>query len=55
MIARKSRGDIEICCMGGAEVLGLVMFERTGGTRGVEEAGDASSRAVTAEAMDTGI
>ena len=47
MIARKSRG--------GAEVLGLVIFEGTGGTRGVEEAGNASSGAVTTKDMDTGI
>ena len=55
MIARKSWGDIEICCMGGAEVLGAVVSEGTRGTRGAEEAGDACSGAVTAGAVDTGI
>ena len=34
MIARKSRGDIEICCRGGAEVLGLVVSKGIGGTGG---------------------
>ena len=54
MIARKSQGEIEICCMGGAEVLGPVVSKGTGGTRGAEEAGDACSGAVTARAVDTG-
>ena len=55
MIAKKSRGEIEICCMGGAKVLGPVMPEGTGGTGGAEEAGKACSGAVTIGAMDTGI
>ena len=55
MIARKSRGDIEICCMGGVEVLNPIMSEETRGTRGAEEAGEACSGVVTTSGMDTGI
>ena len=55
IIARKSRGDIEICWSGGADVLGLAESERAGGTEGAEEAGDVGNGAVTAGAMDTGI
>ena len=55
MIATKSQGDIEICCIGGVEVLDPVVSEGTGGTRGVEEVGDACSGAVTARAVDNGI
>ena len=55
MIVKKSRGEIEICYMGGVEVLGLVVSEGTGGTWGAAEARDACSGAVTAGAVDTGI
>ena len=55
VIARKSQGDIEICYIGGAEVLGPVVFEGTGGTGGAEEASDACSGAVTVGVVDTGI
>ena len=41
--------------MGGAEVLGPIVFEGTRGIRGAEEAGDACSGAVTTGAVDTGI
>ena len=37
IIARKSRVDIEICCGGGADVLGLT---DTVGAGGAEDAGD---------------
>ena len=54
-MARKSQGDIEINCMGGAEVLSPVESEGIGGTRGAEEAGDAGSETVTDGAVETGI
>ena len=43
MMAKKSWGDIEIDCMGGAKVLGPAKSEGTRGTGGAEEAGDACS------------
>ena len=46
---------MEICCKGGADVLGLADSERVRGTEGAEEASDVGSGAVTAGAMDTGI
>ena len=52
MMARKLRGDIEIDCMGGAEVLGPAESEGTGGTGGAE---DADSGTVTDGAAETGI
>ena len=55
IIARKSRGDMEICCNGGADVLGPDDFEGAGGTKGAEEAGDGGSGTVTARDMDAGI
>ena len=55
IIARKSRGDIEICWSGGDDVLGPDESEGAGGTGGAEEAGDVCSGAVTAGAVDTGI
>ena len=55
IIARKSRGDIEICWSGDADVLGPTEFEGAGGTRGTEEAGEVGSGAVTSGAMDNGI
>ena len=55
MMARKSRGDIEIDCMGGAEVLSPAESEGTGGIGGAEEAGDAGSGTVTDGDVETGI
>ena len=55
MMARKSLGYIGINNMGGAKVLGPTESERTGGTRGAEEAGDSSSGTVTDGAMETRI
>ena len=55
LIVRKSRGDIEICCSGGVDILGPTDSEGAGGTRDAEEAGDVGSRAGTVGAMDAGI
>ena len=55
IIVRKSRGDIEICYSGGADVLGLADSEGAGGTRGAEEVGDVGSGAGTAGVVDVGI
>ena len=41
--------------MGGVEVLGPTEFEGTRGTRGIEEASDASSGIVTHGAVETRI
>ena len=48
----KSQGDIEIDCMGGAEVLDPIESEGTGGIGGVEEAG---SGTMSNGAAETGI
>ena len=55
MIARKSQGDIKICCRDGAKVLGPVVSKGTGGTGDAEEVSEACGGAVTIGAMDTGI
>ena len=55
MMARKSRGDIGMDSMGGAEVLGPAESEGTGGIGGVEDAGDARRGTVTDGVMDAGI
>ena len=55
IIARKSRGDIEICWSGGVNVLGPVESEGVGGTGGTKEASEVGSGAVTAGAVDTRI
>ena len=52
MMARKSRGDIELDCMCGPEVLGPAEYEGIGGTEGAEEAG---SGTVTDGAAEAGI
>ena len=52
MMARKSRGDIKIDCMGGPKVLNPTESEGTGGTGGAEEAG---SGTVTDGAAETEI
>ena len=54
IIAKKSRGDKEICCNGGADVLGPPDSEGAGGIEGAKEAGDVGSGAVTAGAVDAG-
>ena len=55
MMARKSRGDIEIDCMGGTEVLGPAESEGIGGTGSAEEAGDAGSGTMTDGVVENGI
>ena len=55
IIARKCREDMEICCKGGADVLGPAESERDGGTRGVEDASDVGNGAVTNGAVGTRI
>ena len=55
IIAKKSRGDIEIYWSGGADVLGPTKSEGAGGTGGAEKAGNVSSGVVIAEAVDTRI
>ena len=55
MIARKSRGDIEICCKGGADVLGLAESEEARGTRDAEEASDPGRGAGTDGVVDARI
>ena len=39
IIVRKSRVDMEICCGGGADVLGPIDAVGAGGTRGAEDVG----------------
>ena len=46
---------MEICCNGGADVLGPADSEGDGGTGGAEEAVDVGSGAVTVGAVDAGI
>ena len=46
---------MEICCKGGADILGPAESEGAGGTRGAEDAGDVGNGAVTAGAVDIGI
>ena len=52
IIARKSRVDMEICCSGGADVLGPTDDVRAGGTGGVEDACDVGNGAVTVGVVD---
>ena len=52
MMAKKLRGNIEIDCMGGHDVLDPAKSKGTRGTGGVKEAG---SRTVTDGAAKTGI
>ena len=47
--------DMEICCGGGADVLGPTDFVGAGGTGGVEDADDVGNEAVTAGAADGAI
>ena len=55
IIVRKSRVDMEICCGGGVDVLGLIDAVGAEGTRGVEDAGDVGNGAVIAGAADGAI
>ena len=55
MMARKSRADIEICCDGGAVMLGLATFVGAKvlgveGSRGAEDVGAVGNGAVVARA-----
>ena len=51
IIVRKSRVDMEICCGGGADVLGPSDAIGDGGTGGAEDVDDIGNGAVTAEAV----
>ena len=55
IIVRKSLGDMEICCNGGADILGPVDSEGAGGTEAAEEVCDVRSGAMTAGAVDARI
>ena len=55
IIVRKSLADMEICCSGGADVLGPTDALGVGGIGGAEDAGDVGNGAVTAGAMDGAI
>ena len=46
---------MEICCGGGADVLGSTDAVGVGGTRGAEDAGDVGNGAVTAGVADGAI
>ena len=54
-IARKSRVDMEICCGGGVNVLGLTDAVGVGGIGVVEEADDVGNGAMIVEAVDGAI
>ena len=55
IIARKSRVDMEICCGGGLDVLGLTDAVGVGGTGDAEDADDVGNGAVIARAVDGAI
>ena len=55
IIPRKSRVDMEICCGGGADVLGPTETVGAEGTGGAEDASDVGNGAVTAGATDGAI
>ena len=55
IIARKCRGDIEICWSGDAGVQGPAKSKGARGTSGIEEVGEVGSGIVTVGAVDTGI
>ena len=55
IIVRKSRGDMEICCKGGADVLGPAEYGGAGGIGGAEDVTDVGNGAVTAGAVVVGI
>ena len=50
--ARKSRVDMEICCSGGTDVLGLTDVVGAGGNGDAEDADNIGNGAVTAGATD---
>ena len=50
IIVRKSRVDMEICCGGGADVLGPTDDVRARGTGGAEDANNVGNGVVTAGA-----
>ena len=52
IIVRKSRVDMEICCGGGADVLGPTDAKGAAGTRGAEDAGDIGNGVVTVGAAN---
>ena len=55
IIVRKSRVDMEICCGGGADVLGLTNAIGAGGIGGAEDTDDVGNGAVTVGAVDGAI
>ena len=55
IIARKSLVDMEICCGGGADVLGPSDAVGAGGTGGAGDAGDVGNGAVTTGAAGSAI
>ena len=55
IIVRKSQVDMEICCGGGANVLGPTNVVGDGGTRGVEDARNVGNGAMIAGAVDGAI
>ena len=52
IIVRKSRVDMEICCGGGADVLGSTDVVGAGGTGDAEDVDDVGNGEVTAAATD---
>ena len=55
IMVRKSRVDMDTCCSGDSDVLGLVESVGAGSTGGVEDASVVGNGAVTAGAMDSAI
>ena len=55
IIVRKSRVDMEICCGGGADVLGPTDAVGAGGTGGAEDADNVGTGVVTDGAADGAI
>ena len=55
IIVRKSRVEMEICCCGGADVLGPFDAIGTAGTGGAEDVGDVGNGEVIARAADGAI
>ena len=55
IIVRKSRVDMEICCGGGADVLGPTDTVGAGGTEGAEDAGNVGNGVVIVKAVDSAI
>ena len=55
IIVRKSRLNMEICCGGGADVLGPIDVIEAGGTGGAEDADDVGNGVMTTGAADGAI